>query len=68
MEINGVANIKVLLVGADLDPELRKKIEEQLDLLQRYMKACDQVVEKNGCKKKLPAWHEIRLNKDKYPK
>ena len=86
MEINGIANIKLLVeMGVMenvehhqvIDPALADKIIEQLDTLERYMLAYKSTsdsllkcainrLDHNGSIK-IPAWHDVRDNKDKYP-
>jgi hypothetical protein len=86
MELNGVANIKLLVEMAihentechtSISPELADKILEQCDTLERYMLAYAETtnsiqkailarLDTNGSIR-IPYWHEVRDNKDKYP-
>ncbi len=78
MEVNGVANLTILIDS--LKHDLNKlhvdgwnkacisttvsSIEEQLDLLERYMIAYQASVEAG---KPNPFWHEIKANPSAYP-
>lgn len=81
MELNGIANLHILIDGlAELyciDTVRLEKIKEELDFLERYMvqvsKDAQNPVEirSNGFTKtavKLTPWHEIKANKHLYPK
>ena len=71
IELNGVANIKMLmdhlLRGTPSLDECHitmAKIYQQLDLLERYMVEVQRAVSED----RSPAyWHEVREHKDKYP-
>lgn len=67
MEFNGVANMKMLLDmhQAYSSEDLRKKLDNQVDLLNRYLVAIDVLLTKEQ-QAKIPAWHDIRNNKDSY--
>lgn len=75
IELNGVANITVLLETVkqdfgfdyDIDEGLKAiaSISEQLDLLERYMLAYARAVENDVTP---PAWHDVRDNTSLYPK
>ena len=81
MELNGVANIDVMIQMAQanetIDPQLAKDIKEQLDLLERYMLAYKNARDENESVlyngfgtdmfSLVPKWHEVRENKEKYP-
>ncbi len=71
VELNGVANIKILMDEltnhAPNNDEIlvpASKIYQQLDLLERYMLAVTDAVNKG---EKPPFWHEVRENKQNYP-
>lgn len=62
MEINGVANIKMMIDmgrGDDISEELYAKIAQHLDLLERYMIAYKENPEIH--------WHEVRDNPAEFP-
>jgi hypothetical protein len=73
VELNGVANIKILTDEIREDAKknnnehvlnLTEKIDQQLDILERYILA----VADSARKDKLPPyWHEVRENKQNYP-
>jgi len=74
MELNGVANIDLMLqveadVQADgrvvMNKETLVSIQEQLVLLERYMLAYNKAVT-NGVQ--TPFWHEVRANPELYPR
>lgn len=80
MEINGLANIHMIIDGAegDISPEVAKKIKEQLVHLERYMLAYDDHKSNVSLGASLdrlkivhtkdePMWHEVRDNPEKYP-
>ncbi len=68
MEINGLANIHIIIDGAkegEVSPELAEKIKEQLETLNRYL-----INIATECQKKdvrYAPWHEVRDNPTKYP-
>lgn len=68
MEVNGIANLHLLLSNDDatqnLSEETMKDIKEQLDLLERYMIAYQASVEAG---KPNPFWHDIKANPSAYP-
>lgn len=65
IELNGVANIKMLLQFPLKNEEMQKQaLDEQLELLERYMLA---VADAARNEEEPPFWHEIRENKNKYP-
>ena len=69
MELNGVANIKLLIdelknLSAGSYRTAYKEIQEQLDLLERYMVAYNRAINKG---EPTPYWHEVRENPSKYP-
>lgn len=85
MEVNGVANIKLLVeqlkdhgdmevMSSHVD-EITEKIEEQLNILERYMLAyADHCESKQAgaygaliVKVEEPLWHEVRENPEQYP-
>jgi division protein CdvB (Snf7/Vps24/ESCRT-III family) len=71
MELNGVANIKMLVdvfleERKDLDQEtsqLLERIVEQTDHLERYMMAVEEAWLSNS---ETPPWHEVRDNPERY--
>lgn len=73
MELNGVANMLMLIqvhkqIHSDLAPEtlvLFEKLEDQLDLLNRYMTAIGDLLEPEH-EELIPLWHELRDNRKKY--
>lgn len=73
MELNGVGNIDIqlqmALMDKKIDPEVAKKIKEELDTLERYMLAYaskfKQVAPVGS--QHVPKWHEVRAEKEKYP-
>jgi len=88
MEINGIANIKILVDRAvrenteshtSIDIELADKINNQLDLLNRYMIAYAEhnrsaiafqnfsLAPEVDHMVEEPKWHEVRENPEKYP-
>lgn len=79
MELNGIANIKILTdtiryymeQNAMLEPHPPVKgylarIDEQVDLMNRYMTEVGRRLNEAGVE--VPYWHEVRDNKDKYPR
>ena len=63
MELNGVANIFMLLEKDDLkNTEVGKDIYRQLQYLHEYMKQIKLSVDNN---KEVPFWHEVRAEFDK---
>lgn len=61
MELNGIANMKLIMMMAEEDkqisPEVFAKLNEQLNVMISYLKAYEastQVVSP------IPAWHEIK--------
>lgn len=80
IELNGVANIKILLddmvkktdAGNDEALIAAAKIYQQLDTLERYMVAIGNHLYNaehsfDRTEERIPYWHEVRDNKDKYP-
>lgn len=79
IELNGVANIKLILDMAKADkainPDLAASIDEQLLLLEKYMLAvADHVASiKAGAYgalivgQEVPFWHEVRANPEQFP-
>ena len=83
MELNGVANIKMMVQRAieenteshcGISPEIADKILDQLDLLNRYLVAVGDVIEYNNGAlamhdqpKEVSAWHEVRNNRAAFP-
>ena len=71
MELNGVANIMILVDQITQESESNNhinvaiKIKEQAEMLERYMLAFNDAVNKQ---EKSPYWHEIRENPSKYPR
>lgn len=63
MELNGIANIAIILKMAEIDgkitPDIAEKIIAQLTLLDRYMASANN--------ERLPFWHEIIANPEKFP-
>lgn len=63
MELNGVANIKMIVKeGEDsgmIHPQTAADIYKQLDLLERYMLAYRDAISPVGY---APAWHDITAN------
>ena len=78
MELNGVANLKILvdeveeLASHDMEvmPQalqpLIDKMQEQLDLLERYMIEYQHCTDPNNMEL-VTAWHEIKANPSKFP-
>ena len=73
MELNGVANIHIIMSSfaetkedgtISLSKEDYANLMSNLDLLERYMLAYSNAAKQNET---LPFWHEIRQNKEKYP-
>lgn len=80
MELNGLANIHMMLQTAKMDntkidPILADKITEQLHLLERYILAYTMAMEvqvetaERGepVVDSVPFWHEVRQNPELYP-
>lgn len=65
MELNGLANIKMILDRAEIDDDSRKRIEAQLETMNRYMIAIGDVLHANELE--VQPWHEVRDNPEKYP-
>jgi len=67
MELNGIANIKIIIDEIDNDT-IKNQVNAQLLVLTEYMKEMHRVNEANKNKLKLlgkttesyPAWHEVR--------
>jgi Zn-dependent M16 (insulinase) family peptidase len=61
MELNGPANIKMLIqlytLGDINESDLLKAINEQCDLTMEYLKEIDRSIKEN---KKIPYWYEIK--------
>lgn len=72
MELNGVANMSLLLQletdvrdnKVEMNIETLVTLKEQLILLERYMLAYNAAVTKG---EQTPYWHEVLANPDKYP-
>jgi len=65
IELNGVANIKILLDNPLTCPIVQKQaLMEQLDLLERYMLALSDAAALGA---EPPYWHEIRQLKESFP-
>lgn len=63
MELNGLANLDVILKtaefdGIQIDPELKVKLQEQIDLSIIYFRAWN---EDNSIK-----WHDVRKDPERY--
>ena len=71
MELNGVANMNVILdlalMDAKIDLEYADLLRKQLVLMERYMVAASAHLTLNVEGEFLPAWHEIKANPLKYP-
>jgi hypothetical protein len=79
MELNGVANISLILEMAKndnlVDPFVADQIKQQLALLERYMLAYQDYADsiKSGAYgalvvgKEKPEWHEVRENPENFP-
>lgn len=75
IELNGVANIKMLMdqltSNAPNNDEIlvpAAKIYQQLDILERYMVAIGSYIAHGDVKDvRPPYWHEVRDNKNQYP-
>ena len=78
MELNGVANMKMLLesgAGSDMPTSTLNALMEQLNLLERYMIAYGEHTQsiKAGAYgaliigKEAPFWHEVRMNPEQFP-
>lgn len=68
MELNGVANILLLLesgAGSDMPTSTCETITEQCILIERYMLAFSDAVSKG---EQPPFWHEVKANPSKYPR
>ena len=68
MELNGVANIIMLMDrlyknSGELDYETFGKIENQLEMLQEYLKQVGDIIEVNQID--IPFWHDIRKKYEK---
>jgi hypothetical protein len=66
VELNGVANIKMLLDDDSLTWKngLRPRIEEQLDLMERYLLELGRAAAEG---RPNAPWHEVRENPSKFP-
>jgi hypothetical protein len=71
IELNGVANIKMLMDELVANAQNNEgvmvyadKIYKQLDILERYMLAVADAARRS---ERPPFWHDVRDNKDKYP-
>jgi hypothetical protein len=65
IELNGVANIKMLMdYPLECPVVQRKAIMEQLDYLERYMLALSDAASMGL---QPPAWHEVRENRKTFP-
>ena len=67
MELNGVANIIMLIASVDaqtIDWSTVETIKEQAKLLERYMIAYNKAINEGT---QTPAWHEVRENPSHYP-
>ena len=74
IELNGIANIKMIMdfsiESHDDDgtlvitPDVLEQMQEQLDLLERYMLAYNEAVNDNVS---TPFWHEVTNNPSAYP-
>lgn len=61
MELNGLANMDMILQmtkDSDINPELKKKLQEQIDLSIIYFRAFQ---DDNDIK-----WHDVRQNPEAY--
>ena len=74
IELNGIANIKILLDHAksenSISEDLYLKLYSQADLLERYMIKIDETmpqIELNLENSAIPFWHELKQNLAKYP-
>ena len=67
LELNGVANIAMILYGYEdqIPAEIKADIREQLDILERYMIELTKAAREG---RKNAYWHEVRENKQAYPK
>lgn len=66
MEVNGVANIKLItelaLSEGKIDKDVVRKIDEQIDLLLLYLRTYEECVKNN---KPVIFWHQIKnINKE----
>ena len=61
MELNGIANMKLIIEMAlgdnKIDPEIKDKLNEQLDVLMDYMKMYR---DRTTTKWPIKPWHEVR--------
>lgn len=68
MEINGVANIKIIVDQAEdsqlMHPQIAADIYKQLNLLERYMLAYMDATEPSAA---IPAWHDIKEDPKRFP-
>lgn len=62
LEVNGIANLAALiyLYEETLPEKFKQDVQEQLDLLERYIVAIE-----SG---NVPFWHELKANKEQFPK
>jgi hypothetical protein len=72
IELNGVANLTILIEdiygyreGSETHENGYLKAKEQLILLERYMLAFTDAINKQ---EQPPYWHEVRENPSKYPR
>jgi hypothetical protein len=73
MELNGLANLQLILLNAQLDgkvdADVERKCKEQLDLLERYLIAyADWVssIKPAEDETRAPYWHEVKANPSEY--
>lgn len=68
MEMNGIANLLLIVNDAKEDGTMDQKsydqMKNQLDLMERYLVAVETAHNKN---EKVPAWHDVIANRNKYP-
>ena len=68
MELNGIANIAAIIEMAlwdgKINEETYKEIQDQLDVLERYMLVASESLKKN---KPIPYWHLVRDSRYKFP-
>ena len=73
IELNGIANIKMIMdfsIESHNDgtlvmtPDVLEQMQEQLDLLERYLLAYNKAVNDNVSS---PFWHEVTHNPSAYP-
>lgn len=73
MELNGIVNVVMLIqVFKEMNPgaspevlKLLEKIDDQMDILNRYMTAISETLEPEH-EEFIPMWYDVRDNRHKY--